>query len=264
MNDPATKRFTKDYMALNQSLRIPHPYFQQIEYVKVNSMIIKEVLKHRHQRILDVGSGAGHLIHGLSAVSRGCVALDIETDRLILLRKKNPDIRGIAANGEKGLPFKANVFDVIIASEVLEHLNHPEKFFEEVTRVLKEDGILIITTPNSDNLTYRILRAMPKGIAHSIAQSYGLDLKLHPGLLGGRRVDSSDPHVHKVEGYSKKELLELGKLYGLRTNYLRSFGLPMPDKAYSRLPKPLTRFIVTYIEDHIPFALRHLIVYKNK
>lgn len=264
MTDPATKRFTKDYMAFNQSLRIPHPYFQQIEYVKVNSMIIKEVLKHGHERILDVGSGAGHLIHGLSAVSRGCVALDIEAKWLILLRKKNPAIRGIAANGEKGLPFKDAIFDVVIASEVLEHLNHPEKFFEEVTRVLKDGGILIITTPNSDNLTYRILRAMPKGMAHSIAKSYGLDLRLHPGLLGGKRVDSSNPHVHKVEGYTKKELLEMGKLYGLRTNYFKSFGLPMPDKAFSRLPKPLTRFIVIHVEDHFPFALRHLIVYKNK
>lgn len=262
--DPATKRFTQDYMAFNDSLKIPHPYFQQIEYLKVNSMIIKEVLKYDPERILDVGSGAGHLINGLSAVSRGCVALDIELEWLTLLRKKNPDIMGIAANGEKGLPFKANVFDVVIASEVLEHLNHPEKFFEEVTRVLKDDGILIITTPNSNNLTYRILRAMPKGMAHSIAQSYGLDLRLHPGFLGGKRVDSTNPNVHKVEGYSKKELLELGKLFGLSTNYLKSFGLPMPDKAFSRLPKPLTRFIVMHVEDHIPFALRLLIVYKNK
>lgn len=264
MTDPATKCFIQDYMAFNKSLKIPHPYFQQIEYVKVNSMIIKEVLKHRHERIVDVGSGIGHLIHGLSAVSDGCFALDIEAKRLILVRRKNPAIAGIYADGEKGLPFKDAALDVVIASELLEHLNHPERFFREVARVLKNGGILVLTTPNSDNLTYRVLRAMPRGMAYRIAKRFGIDMKLHPGLLPEKEVDSADPHAHKVEGYTRKELLHMGKNHGLRIIYLKSFGLPLPDKAYSRLPNSLIKFIVWYIEDHFPFALRHLMVYENK
>lgn len=47
------------------------------------------------------------------------------------------------------LPFPDNSFDVIILSEVLEHLNfHPQNVFLEMARVLKKKGRVIITTPN--------------------------------------------------------------------------------------------------------------------
>lgn len=264
MKDPATKRFIHDYMAFNKSLRLPHPYFQQIEYLKVNSMIIKEVLKRRHFKILDVGSGAGHLIQGLSAASKGCIALDIEFERLVGLRRKNSSIGCICADGDKSLPFKSNVFDVVIASELLEHLNDPNGFFWEISRVLKSNGILVLTTPNSNNLTYRIVRAMPKPLALSLAKKLDLDMKLHPALLGEKSMDYEDPHAHKVEGYSRKDLLKLGSEHGLKIICLKSFGLPIPDKAYFHLPKSLTRFIVRHIEDHFPGPLRHFIVYEKQ
>lgn len=264
MTDSATKRFIQDYMSFNSSLKIPHPYFQQIQYIKVNSMIIKEVLKRRHLKILDVGSGAGHLINGLSAVSKGCVALDIEYERSIMLREKNPSIDGVCADVDKGFPFKGNVFDVIIASELLEHLNDPNGFFNEISRLLKDEGTLVLTTPNSNNLTYRIVRAMPKPFTLSLGKKLNLDMKLHPGLLGEKSMNCADPHVHKVEGYSKKELFTMGKEHGLKVIFLKSFGIPIPDKTYSRLPNFLTKFIVRHIEDHFPGPLRHLIVYEKQ
>lgn len=264
MRDSATKRFIQDYMSFNSSLKKPHPYFQQIEYIKVNSMIIKEVLKRRHLRILDVGSGAGHLINGLSAVSKGCVALDIEFKRSVMLREKNHSVNGICADVDRGFPFKSNIFDVVIASELLEHLNDPNGFFKETSRVLKDKGTLVLTTPNSNNLSYRIIRTMPRSFTFSIANKLGLDMKLHPALLGQKFMNCADPHAHKVEGYSKKELFSMGKEYGLKVIYLKSFGIPIPDKTYSRLPKSLTRFIIRHIEDHFPGPLRHLIVYEKQ
>jgi hypothetical protein len=56
----------------------------------------------------------------------------------------------------------------------------------------------------------------------------------------------------------------MGEEQGLRTVFCKSFGLPMPDSAYSHLSKTMTRLIVNKVEDHIPFALRHFIVYENK
>ncbi len=264
MSDPATTRFFQDYMAYNKSLKIPHPYFQQIQYVKINSMIIKEVLKRKHERILDAGSGEGHLVHGLSAISNDCVALDIEAERLASLERKNPKIKCVQANVESGLPFKSNFFDAIIASELLEHLNSPRGFYKEVSRVLKNTGIFILTTPNCDNLANRLLRRLPQRTALSLAKKAGADLMLHPELAEDDIIDRHNPHLHKVEGYTRKQLQLMGKEQGLKTVFYRSFGLPVPDSAYSRLPKGLTRFIVNHMEDHIPYALRHLIVYENK
>lgn len=45
------------------------------------------------------------------------------------------------------LPFKDNVFDVVIATQVLEHINEVEAFIKEIFRVLKEGGYLILTVP---------------------------------------------------------------------------------------------------------------------
>ncbi|UCE37236.1 MAG: class I SAM-dependent methyltransferase [Thermoplasmata archaeon] len=262
MTDPATKSFISDYTAFNKSLSVPHPYFQQIQYVKVNTMIIKEVRKRRHQSILDVGSGTGHLIFGLSAISPGCVALDIETERLIYISKKAPNIKCVQANVDLGLPFSNDCFDIVIASELLEHLNEPKGFYKEVARILRKGGILILTTPNSDNLTQKILRRLPKSLALSLAKRGGVDLTLHPELMGNEQLDRSNPHMHKVEGYTKSELIALGKGSGLKTIFQKSFGPPLPDSVFSHIPKSAIRFIVNNIENHIPYALRHFIVYE--
>jgi len=264
MTNPAIKRFREDYMALNMGLKIPHPYFQQIEYIKLNSMIIKEVVFRRHDKILDIGSGAGHLIHGLSAVSNGCMALDIEGQRLKEIIKKSPNISCVQANGEEGLPFKSETFDIVIASELLEHLNNPMSFYREVARVLRKKGILVVTTPNSDNLTFKILRRLPKTLAASMTKRAGADLNLHPEFSGDRILDRKNPHLHKVEGYTQKQLLEFGRDCNLEATFLRTFGLAIPDRAYSYLPKILTRLIVNRIEDHVLYGLRHIVVYENK
>jgi ubiquinone/menaquinone biosynthesis C-methylase UbiE len=264
MTNAAAARFCQDYEDYNKSLRIPHPYFQRIQYVKVNLMIIDMVLKRKHDRILDIGSGTGHLILGLSAVSRGCVALDIKLESLGYIHGKNPDVDCISSDVHLGLPFKRDSFDVVIASELLEHLNEPKRFFEEVRRVLKRNGILILTTPNSDNLTYKIFRLCPRPMAVSLAKRAGVDMKLHPELSGEEDLDRTDPHLHKVEGFTLDELQNLGRENGFKTTFVLSFSLPVPDRVFSYLPKHLTSFIVNHVEDHIPYALRHLIVYENK
>ncbi|MDI6867744.1 class I SAM-dependent methyltransferase [Methanoculleus sp.] len=46
------------------------------------------------------------------------------------------------------LPFKNNSFDTLICSEVIEHLFEPDRAINEFDRVLKSEGILIVTTPN--------------------------------------------------------------------------------------------------------------------
>lgn len=264
MKNPAVERFIKDYKDYNRSLNIPHPYFQQIEYIKVNSIIIKEVYSRNHGRILDCGSGSGHLIHGLSAISAGCTALDIEPRRLVETRKKNPDIAGVAGDADCGLPFKSATFDAVIASELLEHLNEPQNFFFDVARILKPGGVLILTTPNSENLSFKFLRRMPKGMAMRLAARAGVDMILHPELAGSGGVDRQNPHLHKVEGYKRRELAALGRQHGFMTVSIKGFGLPVPDKAYSRLPRSLIRFVVHRLEDHVPYPLRHIAIYEKQ
>jgi len=67
--------------------------------------------------------------------------------------------RGITVkqcNIEEGLPFEDRSFDVVICSEVIEHLFFPYKLLEDIWRVLRDNGCLILTTPNVAYIVRRI------------------------------------------------------------------------------------------------------------
>lgn len=55
----------------------------------------------------------------------------------------------------ENLSLPDNFFDIVLCSEVIEHLTHPENSIKEIRRVLKPGGVAIITTPNKDNLVLK-------------------------------------------------------------------------------------------------------------
>jgi len=57
--------------------------------------------------------------------------------------KNQADVYGSALN----LPFKSESFDTVLSTQVLEHVPEPKKMLEEVYRVLKNGGCLILTAP---------------------------------------------------------------------------------------------------------------------
>lgn len=50
------------------------------------------------------------------------------------------------------MTFPDNSFDVITAMEVLEHIDNPKTFLKEAHRLLRKNGVLLITTPNQDRI----------------------------------------------------------------------------------------------------------------
>jgi ubiquinone biosynthesis O-methyltransferase len=61
-------------------------------------------------------------------------------------------------------------FDVIVASEVIEHIRQPVNFLSACSKLLKPNGLLILTTPNRNFLSYllivflaeHVLKLLPK------------------------------------------------------------------------------------------------------
>lgn len=66
------------------------------------------------------------------------------------------NIKNFKKGDAQDMPFRSNTFDTVVAGEVIEHLENPEKFLKEARRVLKRGGILIMTTPNKKSLINRI------------------------------------------------------------------------------------------------------------
>jgi SAM-dependent methyltransferase len=61
----------------------------------------------------------------------------------------------IIANAMR-LPFTDQAWNIIISFNVLEHLQHPESFISEVYRILRDDGLFILSTPNLADLYSRV------------------------------------------------------------------------------------------------------------
>ncbi len=76
---------------------------------------------------------------------------------------KRKGIKAMNGSIEK-IPFEDKHFDIIILTEILEHLPNPGISLEEVRRVLKDDGVVVVSVPNCDlrRRIYRMIMNSPK------------------------------------------------------------------------------------------------------
>lgn len=103
------------------------------------------------ERVLEVGCGRGFYLTTLFALWPKLKIYGIDRNKNFLDVAKRfvgkKPIHLINSDANK-LPFPNNYFDRIIASEVLEHIKTDQKAMKEIHRVLKPDGIVMITVPN--------------------------------------------------------------------------------------------------------------------
>ena len=100
-------------------------------------------------QLLELGSAPYHLTFLMKRTNMNVIGVDISPERFQKFITYN-DLNIIKCDIEKEkLPFQDNEFDCIIFNEIFEHLRiNPIETLLEINRVLKIDGILILTTPN--------------------------------------------------------------------------------------------------------------------
>lgn len=85
----------------------------------------------------------------LTETAAECLGIDIDLEAISMLREKYKIKNIMEGNAETLDKLKPNKFDIILAGELIEHLNNPGKFLETAKVVLKSDGKLLITTTNA-------------------------------------------------------------------------------------------------------------------
>lgn len=103
----------------------------------------------RGKVVLDIASGSGYGTSELAKSAEKVIGVDLNKEAIKYAKKnygaKNVDfINGKATE----IPLKSNSVDVVVSFETIEHINDYQKFMQEITRVLKQDGLLILSTPN--------------------------------------------------------------------------------------------------------------------
>jgi len=175
-------------------------------------MRIRQVLPvlrgHRDCRLLDVGCGwEAKLLRAVAPHVGSAVGIDFKAPRI-----DDGKIRTIAMTLADTLPFPDAAFDVVTLLAVLEHLAHPRAMIEEIARVLKPGGQVVLTVPSTaakpvlEFLAYRVgvvseaeirdhKQYYNRRLLQSLLRDSGLDIERHRyfqlgmnNLLVARRV----------------------------------------------------------------------------
>lgn len=146
--------------------QVPADYYQQ--GVKTNSLqrrwhngkvdaIINLIVNIKPGTILDVGSASGWFLSEIKKriPAASCTGIDVYAPAIEYAKKHYPDISFKVADAHK-LPIKTSSFDLVLCTEVLEHVVAPEEVVSEIERVLKPGGVAVIEM-DSGNILFRLV-----------------------------------------------------------------------------------------------------------
>jgi len=109
--------------------------------------------------VLDIASGEGYGSAILAASASKIFGIDIDPEVVRYAREKYSAINNVEflTGQAENIPLPDHSIDVVVSFETIEHLDQPtqEKFLQEIKRVLKNDGSLIISTPDKTNYSDR-------------------------------------------------------------------------------------------------------------
>lgn len=161
-------RFQKFWVSLyRKNLHKVLEYWQKYRFLSE----IEEIVDFKNSVVLDVGCGISTLLNHVEAKQKYGVDPLVEEYKNFF--KYPEDVTVKMARGEN-LPFQENTFDIVICSNVLDHTDDPLKTLNEIYRVLKHSGKLILT-----------LEIFPNEIKRDAAHPHSITLKkLNLLLLG--------------------------------------------------------------------------------
>jgi ubiquinone/menaquinone biosynthesis C-methylase UbiE len=202
-------------------------------------------------RVLDAGCGNGrHLHEAFKQPGVKVVGLDMKVEDVTKARNMMRLMEKEGEGGEGGwgiftgditrLPFADHSFDVVICSEVLEHIPDEAEAIREITRVLKPGEILAVSVP----------RFLPELICWALSKEY----RNEPG--GHIRIYRKRELIRKLE---KAGLVcfDTGRAHGLHAPYWWLKCMVGLEKENSRLVKLYHDFLVWDIEKR-PWLTRTL------
>ena len=100
-------------------------------------------------KVLEIGTGSGYGIEMIASESEEFITVDkFETSLETVRRKGRKNVEFMQMNVPPLDNIPDNYFDFVVTFQVIEHIKEDSHFVEEIYRVLKNNGKLIVTTPN--------------------------------------------------------------------------------------------------------------------
>lgn len=169
-------------------------------------------------KILNLGAGeVKWLENDIFLNNKNFISSDIDKKNL---DEKNKSLRKLVIDATK-IPFKSEELVEVIILDVLEHIKDHERVLEEIYRVLKKSGILIISVPNDTLLSYLNPIRYAQHERHykikdliNLLESRGF--KIESVFAGGRIWELIDLYTHLIIKYSTGKIVNLNIFNKLR------------------------------------------------
>lgn len=192
----------------------------------LNNHFINTALKEYgpFESILDVGCWDGELTcdYAKNCSAKNVYGIEIVKD--IIEKAEKRGIKCFSLEADKDIwPIENESIDCVISNQVVEHMTDLDHFFEEASRVLKKDGILITSTNNLaawHNIFSLFFGWAPFDLTNSSKKILGIGnfLATHKG-----EISNEATWTHKCI-YTQKWLFEWQNLYNLRKVRLLGAG----------------------------------------
>ncbi len=169
--------------------------------------------KENNKLFLDIGCGYGRLFNEYKNF-KNIVLVDYSLRNLKAARdsisnflkfdeNKLSSIHFVAADASR-LPFRSGCADVILTVRVVHHLNYPEKYFDEVSRVLKNEGLYFLEFANKRNLK-NILK-------YAVGRMDTSPFNMTPSQIGETILNFHPKHIIDIlekRGFDVREMISV-------------------------------------------------------
>ena len=107
----------------------------------IGNFYLKAIKEHAKGRLLDLGCGKAPLYHVYREYANEVICVDWSNSI------HDNEYIDVACDLTQNIPFADGQFDTILMSDVLEHIPNPDRLLREVSRVLSDDGKLLLNVP---------------------------------------------------------------------------------------------------------------------
>ncbi len=220
-----------------------------------------EAERLRKLRILEIGCGNGNISHPLASLGHTVFSTDVDFTSVKTAKGRNtfPNARFFVSDGET-LAGKGR-FDVVLASEVLEHVRIPERLVSVCKELIDPDGILILTVPNGYGPCELAISGLSVG--GKVLKAMGLHrllASIKENFFAGAKQESyisSNPESYHVQRFTLKKIRGLLSAGHFRIETLghSDFLTPVVELAWRfKLPDSV-HFADWWLADRLPHSM---------
>lgn len=197
-------------------------------------------------KLFDVGCGSGEF-GALVKRDFACSVYGIDINKQAVKKSTQNGLIAKVANIEDRWPFKDSFFESVSCIQMIEHLVNPDFFLIESKRVLKKNGLLIITTPNLAAWFNRLLLLFGNQPFFTEVSTIDktLGLKFTRNLTPNRKPLG---HLRVFTLKALKEIIEMHgfeivKIQGSTVSYFPKY-MSYIDRLFSKFPGIATDLVV--------------------